>query len=219
MNLKRYVLPLLVLINLALAGVLAWLWFTPEGELKNTHWDRPSAQKSDFASMMPPLPVIAPADTGQFMALLDRPLFSLTRRPPPPPPPPAPPPPVDHLSTAKLMGIVDGGTTGGIIINIAGANRRVRLNEQVDGWVVKSVQGRQVTFNRGGETRTLQLQRSKVSTYTGAAMPAPAQPTAAQPGQPIEAAPNSAPSSAPNPAPAPAAPATPLRPTFGATRR
>ena len=214
MNLKRYVLPLLVLINLALAGVLAWLWFTPEGELKNTHWARPPAQKSDFASMMPPLPAIAPVDASQFMVLLDRPLFSLTRRPPPPPPPPAPPPPVDHLSTAKLMGIVDGGSTGGIIINIAGANRRVRLNEQVDGWVVKSVQGRQVTFNRGGETRTLQLQRSKVSTYTGAATPASA-PAPAQPGQPIEAAPNSA----PNPAPAPAAPATPLRPTFGATRR
>ena len=175
MMVKRYALHLLILINVALGLTLAWLWFTPDGTLRNTRWQVPAPHATDFAGMLPALPGVASADTSQFIAMLDRPLFSASRRPPPPPPPPPPPQasvPVDHLSTASLSGLFFGDGVGGIILNISGKSRRVRLNEAVDGWTVKSIQGRNVTFARGGESRILQLPRAALATYTGIAGPA-----------------------------------------------
>ena len=71
---KRHALHLLLLANAALALVLAWLWFTPTGAVRNVHWQPPTAQKTDFAAMLPVLPSIATADTSQFIAMLDAPL-------------------------------------------------------------------------------------------------------------------------------------------------
>jgi hypothetical protein len=170
--------------------------------------------------MLPPLPGIASADTSQFIAMLDRPLFSSSRRPPPPPPPPPPAQaqaPVDNLSTARLSGLFFGDGVGGIIINIAGKHRRVRLNEGVDGWLLKSIQERSVTFARGGESRTLPLPRGALTTYTGLA-PAPGQAAMnlATPGvSPLTPA---APSGGAAGAGAPAG-AAPPRAVFGGTRR
>lgn len=117
---------------------------------------------------------------------------SETRRPPPPPPPPPPPVPVDVLSNAQLSAIYAGEQLTGVIINVNGKNRRVRLNESIDGWVLRSVQGRVVTFDYGGQQRQLQLMRAKVGTSAG--------------GKPLSGAP--APSEAMTPAPA-AVPAAP----------
>ena len=150
---KRHVLHLLLLANTALALVLAWLWLTPAGAMRNVHWQPPAAQKTDFATMLPALPGIATADTSQFIAMLDRPLFATTRRPPPPPPPPTEQAPVDNLSTARLTGVYQGASTGGIIINIAGKDRRVALSTAVDGWTLQSIQGRDVTFASAGRIR------------------------------------------------------------------
>ena len=222
MMMKRYALNLLLLLNATLALVLAWMWFAPDGSLRNAHWTAPPPRTANYSAMLPPLPGIASADTSQFIAMLDRPLFSSSRRPPPPPPPPPPAQaqaPVDNLSTARLSGLFFGDGVGGIIINIAGKHRRVRLNEGVDGWLLKSIQERSVTFARGGESRTLPLPRGALTTYTGLA-PAPGQAAlnnappgvspmapAATLGGPIGAA-----------APAGAAPAPP-RAVFGGTRR
>ena len=186
---KRHVLHLLLLANAALALALAWLWFTPAGAMRNVHWQPPAAQKTDFATMLPALPGIATADTSQFIAMLDRPLFATTRRPPPPPPPPTEQAPVDNLSTARLTGVYQGASTGGIIINIAGKDRRVALSTAVDGWTLQSIQGRDVTFASAGRIRVLQLPRAALTTYTGlakppaalapaAVAPSPAQPSA-----------------------------------------
>lgn len=215
---KRYVLHCLWLLNGALCVPLAWQWLTPEGELKNVHWVPPAAQKSDFSKLIPALPPIAPADTNQFMALLDRPLFSVTRRPPPPPPPPAPPPPVDHLASAVLSGIVDAGPASTVMINVAGSNRRVRLNAQVEGWTLTAVQGRNATFVRNGETRVVPLQKAKMTTYAGLSRAA-LSPAAAAPVP--SGAPGGAPPSPDAPAAAPAVTpqASALRPVFGAPRQ
>ena len=206
---KRHALHLLLLANAALALALAWLWFTPAGAVRNVHWQPPAAQKTDFAAMLPALPGIAAADTSQFIAMLDRPLFAFTRRPPPPPPPPAAQAPVDNLSTARLTGVYQGTGTGGIIINIAGKDRRVALSTAVDGWTLQSIQGRNVTFASAGRTRVLQLPRAALTTYTGLAKP-PAAPAPAA-AAPIQAA---QPARAPEGAP----PAATGSPSFGVSR-
>ena len=219
MMMKRYALNLLLLLNATLALVLAWMWFAPDGSLRNAHWTAPPPRTANYSAMLPPLPGIASADTSQFIAMLDRPLFSSSRRPPPPPPPPLAQAaaPVDNLSTARLSGLFYGDGVGGIIINIAGKHRRVRLNEGVDGWLLKSIQERSVTFARGGESRTLPLPRGALTTYTGLA-PAPGQAAMnlATPGvSPLTPA---APSGGAAGAGAPAG-AAPPRAVFGGTRR
>ncbi|KAF5297237.1 hypothetical protein FQA39_LY19271 [Lamprigera yunnana] len=105
---KRYIGSILIAVNVVLAVALAWLWLKPNGELKNTHWQAPRAQKSNLDGVVPHLGKPQAMNQSQFLAMLDRPLFSITRRPPPPPPPPAaevPPPPPDYLSEAVLTGM------------------------------------------------------------------------------------------------------------------
>lgn len=171
---KRHALGILVLLNVGLACVLAALWLEPDGTVRNARWQAPAPIQSNYLEMLPVLPERSAVDTSQFLALLERPLFSMTRRPPPPPPPPqppAPPPPVDHLATAKLYGAFAGENTGGVILQISGKTRRLRLNEALDGWVLQAIQPRSVTLTRNGETRVLQLSRAAVSTYSGVAQP------------------------------------------------
>ena len=167
---KRHALLVLVALNGALALWLAWLWFTPQGGLRNTHWQAPMAQKTDLSGLLPALPMLLQTDTSRFIVLLEKPLFSPTRRPPPTPPPPPPPTAaalVDNLSTARLSGVFEGPGGTGIIVQMAGKNRRLQLNQSLEGWTLKSVQGREVTFASGGETRVLQLPRAALNAYTG----------------------------------------------------
>ena len=172
---KRNALTLLVALNVALVLVLAALWLHRDGSVRNVRWQAPKPITSDYLQMLPVLPERTRVDTARFMSWLERPLFSVTRRPPPPPPPPSPstpPAPVDTLADAKLLGVAENGQTGAVILHIGGKSRRVRLNEMVDGgWVLRTVQARSATFDNAGQTRTLQLVRAAVSTYTGAVIP------------------------------------------------
>ena len=174
---KRNALTLLVALNVVLVLVLAALWLHRDG---NVRWQAPKPITSDYLQMLPVLPERTRVDTARFMSWLERPVFSVTRRPPPPPPPPSPstpPAPVDTLADAKLLGVAENGQTGAVILHIGGKSRRVRLNEMVDGgWVLRTVQARSATFDNAGQTRTLQLVRAAVSTYTGAVIPVSAPP-------------------------------------------
>lgn len=217
---RRYALPVLAAVVIALAGWLAWLWWTPPyGPVRDVHWEPPLARRTDFSSMAPPVPAAEPVDTGRFIATLDRPLFAATRRPPLPPPPPAPPPPpppVDHLASARIQGIFDiPGQGGSIIVNVGGKSRRVRVNEAVEGWTVKSIAGSAVTLARGEQTRVLQLQRAAVASYTGLA------PQASAPAARAAAVPTAA--GSPSGRPQAAAPerndAPPARAVFGGSAR
>lgn len=177
---KRNALTLLVALNVVLVLVLAALWLHRDGSVRNVRWQAPKPITSDYLQMLPVLPERTRVDTARFMSWLERPLFSVTRRPPPPPPPPSPstpPAPVDTLADAKLLGVAENGQTGAVILHIGGKSRRVRLNEMVDGgWVLRTVQARSATFDNAGQTRTLQLVRAAVSTYTGAVIPVSAPP-------------------------------------------
>ena len=176
---KRNALTLLVALNVVLVLVLAALWLHRDGSVRNVRWQAPKPITSDYLQMLPVLPERTRVDTARFMSWLERPLFSVTRRPPPPPPPSpsAPPAPVDTLADARLLGVAENGQTGAVILHIGGKSRRVRLNEMVDGgWVLRTVQARSATFDNAGQTRTLQLVRAAVSTYTGAVIPVSAPP-------------------------------------------
>lgn len=168
---KRHVFALLCMVNVLLAVGLAVLWFQPDGTLRNAHWQAPEPVNADYLAMVPALPDRKPVETGRLMAMLERPLFSSTRRPPPPAASEAPVP-ADNLSTARLLGIFESAQTSGAILQVAGKNRRVRLNESVDGWVLQSVQKRAVTFASGDQTRTLSLVRALVNTGPSAMVPA-----------------------------------------------
>lgn len=204
---KRHALAVLAALNAALVLALAALWLSPDGHLRNTRWTPPAAIANDYLHMLPSLPQRQPVDTSRFLALLERPLFQPTRRPPPPPPPPSAvvQAPVDNLSTAQLSGVVAGEGGASIIITLAGKARRVRLNESVDGWTLQSIQGRNVVFAGGGQTRTLQLPRAALTHSAGGAAPVPAPPPPAPP-LPAAAIEPPAPSTVqPAPPPAPAA--------------
>lgn len=220
---RRHAMQILLLANVTLVFVLLWLWFLPDGSLRNAHWQPPEARKADLASMLPSLPGVGSADTSQFVAMLDRPLFTITRRPPPPPPPPQAPPPSDNLSTARLSGVYQGEGGGGIILSIAGKDRRVRLNEAIEGWTLQAITGRDVAFTRGGQRRVLTLPRaaltaeaSQAASPLGAAKPIPKpspppsvrRPPESPAGTPADVAEQS-----------PVAPKVPPKATFGGGRR
>lgn len=180
---NRYALHALLALNLALAIVLAWQWIGPDGRPRDLRWQAPAPQTTDYAAMLPQIPGAAPLDTGAFMALLERPLFTITRRPPPPPPPPqsAEAPPPDTLGTARLTGLYTGQGEGGIILNIGGKDRRVRVREQIEGWTLSAVDERGATFVSGSSQRTLPLLKGKLTTFTGQEPVAVPPPTRAAP--------------------------------------
>ena len=188
---KRYAIAVLCALNVALAGGLALAWLNPDGSLRNVHWSVPEPIFVDYLAAVPLLPGRTAVDIGRVMAMTDRPLFSPTRRPPPPPPPTVAPEEVavDSLSSAKILGVYEGTDASGVVISIAGKNRRVRLNEGVDGWTLKSVQGKTVVFERSGQRRSLQLTRALIDrgTVNAAPLPAallPAAPLSIAPGMP-----------------------------------
>jgi general secretion pathway protein N len=98
----------------------------------------------------------------------ERPIFSPSRRPPAPPvlasavsvPVALPPKPrePDH-PLLSLVGTVSGSSEGiGIFVDQATkAVVRLKTGQDHSGWVLRSVQGREVTFDKGQQTATLAL--------------------------------------------------------------
>lgn len=160
---KNPVIGMLIAANVLLVLALTAMWVDPQGQVRHTHWVRPDPIQSDYMEMLPGLPSRAPVRTDVFLTVLERPIFSSTRRPPPPPPPPVPIPPPDLLANAQVVGVFsDGGDSGGAIVRIDGKGRRIRLGESISGWRLASVKERSAVFSSGGQTRELMLVRSKV---------------------------------------------------------
>lgn len=188
---KRYISAILVVVNTLLVLALAWMWFTPGGELKNAQWSVPRGQKANLDNVVPRLGKAQAMDQSQFLAMLDRPLFSPSRRPPPPPPvaaAEAPPPPPDYLADAVLTGVYIGedGKSGGVIIRFNGKDKSLPLQGLLDGWTLSSVADNRVYFTRAGITKEIALQKGKLQQgYAPAAEPGvPQRALPAQIGQP-----------------------------------
>jgi hypothetical protein len=96
-------------------------------------------------------------------ATRERPLFSPTRRPVPPPPPvvaallppPPPPPPPD----VALFGIVMDGDEVHAVVRAGPAAKmmRVRIGDDVGGWKVAQIEGRQLVLSLDGRIATFMM--------------------------------------------------------------
>lgn len=161
--------PLAVLAALcaALGLALASLWVTPTGQLRDAvHWRAPAALEADYSAVGPALAHVGEPDAQRHTMLLDRPLFSRTRRPPEPvaaAPADAWP---DRLGQARLRAIVEGPQAGGsIIVEIDGKSHRIQKQSLFEGWTLASIntQARTATMTRRGQKRVLTLQRGQLS--------------------------------------------------------
>ena len=172
---------------IVLVGVaLAWFWLNPNGTVRNIHWQAPEPHQPDFGSMVAQLPKAESTDLSRFVATLERPLFSPSRRPPPPPPPPKvapPPPPPDPLANIQLFGVfADAEGQGGIMARVEGKARRIHTGQNIGPWTLKSIQGRNVTLTQGDQERVLNLAHARP-----APPPAPVAAAAANPDEPQQA--------------------------------
>ena len=153
---------ILLLLVLALSAGLGWMWFDRNGQLRHMTWFKPQAVKPDIK--MPTLLNLGQTPPSAASAvILERPMFAPDRRPPPPPPPPVAPPPPDPLANLQIKGIFAGETTG-ILARLDGKSRRIMLNETIGPWTLKSIEGRDITFTQGTESRKLRLAYTRLDT-------------------------------------------------------
>lgn len=148
-------MPSLLVVNAALAAGLAWMWVTPQGELRSVRWTPPEPIKPVLTG-----PTSPPwsADLGSFMAALDRPLFSATRKPPAKPEAPVAIV-ADTLNDVRVLGLYSSGAGGGAIVRAEGKVRRVRPGDSLGGWTIKEVRPADLVLARGDEQRTLDVKR------------------------------------------------------------
>jgi general secretion pathway protein N len=107
---------------------------------------------------------VAAQPLDQLSTILDRPLFSPSRRPPAPPPPPvvqapappAPPPPPPDL---VLFGVVmDGEGARAVVRNEADKKiLRAQIGDEIGGWKVSQIEGRRVVLSLDGRFATFKL--------------------------------------------------------------
>lgn len=169
---KSRAMLILVGLNVLLAAVLLALWVGRDGKLRNANWSEPPAIRPDLSSMVPALAAPGGDSASQFVATLDRPLFSPIRKPPPAVSAQSAPPP-DPLANIQLFGVYAGSGGGGIIARVDGKMRRARINEKIGDWTIKEVVDRNVTFVRGDESRVIRLARGQQPGSSVPAAPAP----------------------------------------------
>jgi hypothetical protein len=96
---------------------------------------------------------LAAQPLDRLSATRERPLFSPTRRPPPPPPPvvvaPEPPPPPPPPPDVALFGIVMDGDEAHAVIRAGPAAKimNVRVGDDIGGWKVAQIEGRQLVLS------------------------------------------------------------------------
>jgi len=171
-------LPVLALaaVCAGLAAALAWVWVGTDGRLRGVNWS-PPPPVAPAVPAVTPAPAPAPALT-QYVATLERPLFSPTRRPPPPP---AAPPPPDPLDDVQVLGVYGAGDHGGALLRRRGEVRRVPLGGDFGGWTLGEARGSELVLRRGEESRTLQVQRQIAAAADAGAAAAAASPAAGTP--------------------------------------
>lgn len=159
---RRWTLPLLVMLNLGLLGWLASMWFTRDGRLAGVHWRQPEPLKPtlDGDNSLPPTGV----EMGRFVATLERPLFSPSRRPPPPAPVASAPPVVDTPPDIRLLGLygsrVEGGGAGGMVARIDGRVKRVKVGESIGRWTLKEIRPGEAVLAAGDVQQVYPLLRA-----------------------------------------------------------
>lgn len=170
---------ILLFLIVLLSGGLAWIWVDQAGQLRNVTWIPPGALPPEIK--IPSIDAQANASSAtDLSSVLARPIFAPDRRPPPPPAPQAPTPPPDPLANIQIQGIFSGANAG-VLARIDGKVRRIKVNETIGPWTLKSIEGREVTFGQGEETRKLRLDYARLALPVTQAAILPAQTTTPQP--------------------------------------
>jgi hypothetical protein len=111
---------------------------------------------------LPPEPVLSPAALDLFSEVIERPVFSPTRRPPEAPAPPAPErAPVKANLEFTLAGIIIS-EKGRFVLAVPKGNKgdvvRVGEGRSIDGWTVARVEPDRALFRRGEAESLMILQ-------------------------------------------------------------
>jgi hypothetical protein len=162
----------------------------------------PSVDARDPPQTSTPAPVAEPVRPGNplwavplkdLSVTRERPIFSPSRRPPmspvaaPPYVPPPPRPAEPQRPQLALVGTVVNAAEGfGIFVDQA-ANTVVRLKpgEAHDGWTLHSVQGREATLQKNGETAVLALPARDAEQTGGVPPVVPSPPSVSPPPPPV----------------------------------
>lgn len=167
---RRWVLPLLVLANVGLTLWLASLWFTPDGRPIDVRWKPPAPVPPtlDAAEVLPATGV----ELSRYVATLERPLFSPSRRPPPPEAASAAPV-VDTPPDLHVLGLYgthtgsgDGATEprGGVIARVDGQVKRLKVGDAIGRWTLKALRPPgEVVLALGDVEQAYLLQRTAAS--------------------------------------------------------
>jgi len=151
---------LLLLLTVLLGAALFSLWMDRQGHWRNITWAVPATKVPDIKAPVDLVSGANNAAAASFASIQERPMFAPDRRPPPPP---LPPPPPDPFASVQVKGIFTGTTTG-ILASVEGKVKRIKINESIGAWALKKIDGRQITFTQGEQTRQLQLAYSTLNT-------------------------------------------------------
>lgn len=146
---------LTVLCFLAMAG-LALLWFDKSGQLRNSAWVAPAPIKSTVVATKIPDRTLSGSDVAELVAALERPIFTPDRKPPSVVQAVAAAPPPDPMANVNLVGLITGAS-GGAMIRTDGKVRFISLNQRFGDWTLNSIEERNASFARAGETRVIKL--------------------------------------------------------------
>jgi hypothetical protein len=172
----------LLAVALLLAGWLAWNWFDEQAQLRPLAWVPPKPLVPDLKFMTKDLqPGASLVGGGPYTIILARPMFAPDRRPPPPP---APPPPPDPMASVQVRGIFSGENAG-ILASVDGKMRRIKINESIGSWTLKSINGRVISFAQGDTKRELSLAYAPLGVRSPTV-------NATTPGQPLASTPQAA---------------------------
>ena len=144
------------------------LWSTPAAPapvvVKPADQPPPAPERARSANPLWAIPLATLSSTRE------RPVFSPSRRPPPPPvaavavaPPPPPPPPKSSRAERPQLSLVgtivaDDDQSFGIFVDpTTRASLRLKIGEDHLGWKLRSVHGREATFERDQQITILSL--------------------------------------------------------------
>jgi len=161
----RYGVILGLAANLVSAGELWGQVFSAAAAPPAVDASRPTELTTDAPLAANPLWGIP---LGSLAATRERPIFSPSRRPPPPvlaaviatPAPPRPPPAAvpDHPSLSLVRTVVRGMESIAVLVDQTTNDVvRLKIGEGHDGWILRSVEGRQAHFEKDRRTATLAL--------------------------------------------------------------
>jgi len=178
-----------LVVNLAVAAALVWLW----SDADRSRWAEPEPLPPSLEDVA----ATSTAETGdvsRYRETLERPLFASTRRIAPRRDPGAEAQEaVDSLKDVRLLGTYGAGTRGGVIVVRGGKVERVALGASIGGWKVAGEEGRGAALMRGdGERRKLELALNAVPPAATAAASKAGEQDAAQASASDQARPSAA---------------------------